>query len=270
MAQTYLFRKQVWQNLQQKISNSNKIFLFLDYDGTIVSIKKHPSLAVLPLITRTLIAQLARHSNISVCIVTGRSLNDIRNLLGIKNILYAANHGFQIHHKKRTWIHPDVKRVLPLIKKVEGALVKGLKPIKGFLIENKGFTLSVHYRNVKPEDVQQLKIILKIIVSLFYEALKLTAGKKVIEVRPQIQWDKGKAILKILKMYRVTDKSTVIFIGDDKTDEDAFRLLPSHAITIRVAKNKSTYAKYYLRNSSEVRQLLENIISLKHNQRGLV
>ena len=270
MEPIYLFRKKVWKNLQQQISNSHQIFLFIDYDGTIVPIKKQPRLAVLPLNTRTLITQLVRNPNIFVGIITGRSLTDIRNLVRIGHILYAANHGFQIYHKKRTWIHPDAKRVLPLLTKVEAALIKALSPIKGVLIENKGLTLSVHYRNVRVGNIFRLKITLKQIIQPFREFIKLTSGKKVIEIRPNIPWDKGHAILRILKLFRATNKSIIIFIGDDKTDEDAFKLLSSQATTIRVGKSKSSNAKYYVRNSPEVGKLLKNIISLKHNRQDRI
>lgn len=241
------------------------IFLFLDYDGTIVPIKKQPSLAVLPPKMSSLLTQLSLLSNIMVGVITGRSLNDIRNLVGIGDILYAANHGTQIYHKKQTWIHPGAKRSQPLVKKMELAFVKALAPIEGVIIENKGLTLSVHYRNVKSGNVLRLKRILKQIIQPFQELVKLSTGKKVVEIRPNIQWNKGHAILKILKDYRATDKSIIVFIGDDQTDEDAFKLLPSKAITIRVGKNKYSKAKYYLRNTSEVKRLLECMISLKQN-----
>ncbi|MBA4311284.1 MAG: trehalose-phosphatase [Chlorobiaceae bacterium] len=264
---TYLFHGNVWNSIQHRITTSNRTFLLFDYDGTLVPIKKQPSLSILPVKMRSLIAQLSILPNIFVGIVTGRSLYDIRNLVRIKNILYAANHGFQIHYKKQTWTHADAKRVLPLLNKVDVVLAKSLTPIKGVLLENKGVTLSVHYRNVNPERVRRLKRVLKQIIQPYDGMLKITTGKKVFEVRPCISWDKGQAILRILKMFRATDKSIIIFIGDDKTDEDAFKLLPSRAVTIRVGKNKSSNAKYFVRNTSEVRQFLENIISLKHNQR---
>jgi trehalose-phosphatase len=267
MAQTYLFQKKVLENLLLQISHSNRRFLFFDYDGTLVPIKKQPSLATLPSKTRSLISQLAMQPNYFVGIVTGRSLTDIRKLVRISNILYAANHGFQINHKKLAWIHPDAKIVLPLLTKVEAALLNALATIKGVLIENKGLTLSVHYRNVRPMHVLRLKKVLKQIIQPYDEILIITTGKKVIEVRPCISWDKGYAILKILKIFRANKKPYIIFIGDDKTDEDAFELLPSQAVTIRVGKNKSSNAKYFVRNTSEVCQILENIVSLKHNQR---
>ncbi len=264
MGQKYLFQEIVWKNLAQQISNSRRIYLFIDYDGTIVPIKKQPRLAMLPINTRAIIAQLGRNPNIFVGLITGRSLTDIRNLVRIGHILYAANHGFQIHHNKQSWIHPDAKRVLLLLTKVEATLIKALIPIKGILLENKGLTLSVHYRNVRASDVYRLKIKLKQIIQPYRELLKLTSGKKVIEIRPNIPWDKGYAILRILKLYRANNRSFIIFIGDDKTDEDAFKLLSSRAVTIRVGRNQSSNAKYYVHNPSEVMRLFTNIISLKH------
>ena len=264
MGQIYLFHEKAWKNLAQQISNSRQIYLFIDYDGTIVPIKKQPRLAVLPVNTRTLIAQLGKNPNIFVGMITGSSLTDIRNLVRMGHILYAANHGFQIHHNKRTWVHPDAKRVLPLLNKIEATLIKALTPIKKVLVENKGLTLSVHYRNVRADDVYSLKLTVEQIVQPFREFIKLTSGKKVIEIRPNVLWHKGHAILRVLKLYRINNRSSIIFIGDDKTDEDAFTLLPSRAVTIRVGRNQSSNAKYYVHNSSGVLRLLKKIISLKH------
>jgi trehalose 6-phosphate phosphatase len=268
MTQSYLFQKQVWKNIQQQISKSHRIYLFIDYDGTIVPIKKQPHLAVLSSKTKTIIAQLVIDPNIFVGIITGRSLTDIRNLVRINHILYAANHGFQIHHNKRTWIHPDAMQVLPLLNKVEAILIKALIPIKKVLVENKGLTLSVHYRNVRASDIPRLKIKMKQIIQPYQELLKLTSGKKVIEIRPNITWDKGYAILRILQIVRVPKKSVIIFIGDDKTDEDAFKILPSDALKVSVGRKASSYANYYVKGPTEVRYLLEQLVSLTKIKRN--
>lgn len=267
MLPTYLFQKQVLCNLQKKIFNSKKIFLLLDYDGTVIPIKKHPLLAVPPKQTKYLLSNLMKHPNIFVGIITGRSLKDIRSLIGIKNLCFAANHGFEIYYKKQKWIHPDAKIIVPKLKQILADLNWELKAVEGTYIENKGLTISVHYRNVKPKYIPFIKKTLKNVTSLHDSSLKLTSGKKVFEIRPNIEWNKGQAIIKILKLQRAMGKSIIIFIGDDKTDEDAFRLLPPSSITVRVGRSKSTHAKYFVRSTLEVHQLIKEILSMRINKR---
>ncbi len=267
MLPDYLFQKQVWFNLQKKIFNSKKVFLLLDYDGTVIPIKKYPSLAILSEKTKYLISNLTNHPNIFVGIVTGRSLKDIMSIIGIKNLCFAANHGFEIYYKKQKWIHPDAKNIAPKLKQILADLNRELKAVEGTYIENKGLSISVHYRNVKPKYVPFIKRTLKNVTSLHDSSLKLTSGKKVFEIRPNIEWNKGQAIIKILKLQRAMGKSIIIFIGDDKTDEDAFRLLPSGSITVRVGRNKSTHARYYVRSFLEVHQFLKEIIFVRKKGR---
>ena len=259
MNQKYIFEKKVWDNFKEHISENHKIFLLLDYDGTIAPIKRHHNLAVLPKQTKKIIEQISRHKNIKVAIVSGRSLSYIRQAVNINNLLYVANHGYQIYYKNKTWTHPFTKRTKTILKKLIPILSKALSFTKGISIEDKGLTLSVHYRNVRRKNLNEILKIIKNVIHPLQNIIILTTGKKVVEVRPNVQWDKGHAVLKILKLMKATNKSTIIYIGDDKTDEDAFKQLAENAFTIRVRKNKSSYAKFYVNSTSDVIKLLSFI-----------
>jgi len=254
-APEYLFesRDKAGVRLIDKITSQRKIILLLDYDGTLVSIKKKPSLAVLSASMHMLLKTLAAHSNFNVIIVTGRSFSDIKKLIGIKNIIYASNHGFQISGNRIKWIHPDAKRSFSILKKISLILNKALKSFPATFVEDKKLTLSVHFRNEKNNFVPFVKIIVAKSVKPFQEKIIKTPGKKVIEIRPRVNWNKGKAVLKILALLQHRKNiNSIICFGDDKTDEDAFKALRNKAITVHVGYKRNTKAHYYVDNTKQV------------------
>jgi trehalose-phosphatase len=133
-------------------------------------------------------------------------------------------------------------------------------------IENKQFTLSIHYRNVAPKNVRSLKSLVTKTVRSFDPTLRVTRGKKVMEVRPQITWGKGDAVLEMLHSSKTRQRRVPIFVGDDTTDEDVFRALRLKGITIRVGKSSSTQAQYSIKDVEGVKHLLQSIISLRTNR----
>jgi len=252
------------ERLFNHISSGMGIVLCLDYDGTLVPIKKAPSLAVLPRTTRELLERLIRKRNVKVVLVSGRSYSDLKNLVQIQNVIFISNHGFQINRKKDEWIHPGLKKTFPLIKKVSVILKEKLKIIPGAFVEDKNLTLTIHFRNVGADLIPTVNSIVKNILQKYPNYFKTTSGKKIIEVRPNIKWDKGKALLKFLRVIRYQNKNNIIvYIGDDKTDEDVFRIIPNHAVTIRVGKSIKTEADYYVKNQREVLIFLNKIDSIK-------
>lgn len=256
--------------LIEKITSQRKIILFLDYDGTLVPIKKKPSLAILSTSMHELLNKLAIHSNISVIIVTGRSFSDIKKLMGIKKITYISNHGFQISGDKIKWIHPDIKCNISILKKIFLLLNNALRSFPETLVEDKKLTLSVHFRNERNNHIPLVKKIVVATIQPFQENINKTTGKKVIEIRPNISWNKGKAVLKILALLQHRkNKNCIICIGDDKTDEDAFRALRNKAITVHVGSNLKTQAHYYLRNTKQVKTFLEMILLSSKNRNEL-
>lgn len=262
MSPKYLFKQheQVWTQLNKTIKSHHRIILFLDYDGTLVSIKKTPSLAILPYTIREQLQRLAEQHNLSLVLITGRSHSDIKNLVRIKNITIVSNHGYQISTGKKKWIHPEVKRFLPLLKKISQSLMESLKPFPETLVEDKEITLTVHFRNEEKRLVPLVKKNISRIVQEHFSKFRTTMGKKIIEVRPNIAWDKGRAVLKVLTMLRFQrNKHTIVYIGDDKTDEDAFKMLRHKAITIRVGWSRNSQAEYYVRNPQEVQEFLDKI-----------
>ena len=234
--------------------------LLLDYDGTITPIVKRPELAILPSDMGRLLGSLTRH--FKVAIISGRSLIEVKKLVGLRRVYYVGNHGLEISGPKVRIVKHEAKRARPIIAEVHRKLQKKTMMIEGVIVEDKGLTASVHYRLVKKDNLKNLKKIFEWIVKPHLDSgeIRVTKGKKVFEIRPNIEWDKGKAILWIIDTIDPERKLIPVYIGDDQTDEDAFSALKSRGITILVSgKPKKSYAKFFLRNVDEVKTFLRKL-----------
>jgi trehalose 6-phosphate phosphatase len=249
-----------YQQVEKKILGKKFLFIGLDYDGTLTPIVNHPDQALLPPDTKSLLTNLCDLPNAFTCIISGRSCEDIRRNVGIKRIIYAGNHGMEIRGEGLSFSIRNSKKYEEEINAICRSLKQRLKEIEGVWVENKGLTASVHYRLADSEDVQKAKqIILPIIKTS--KNLKLKRGKKVWEIRPNIDWNKGKAVTYILERCLRKDwksKTAVVYMGDDKTDEDAFSLLKPVGITALVSRRplQISSARYFLAHPQEVTNFL--------------
>ncbi|MBL7085432.1 MAG: trehalose-phosphatase [Candidatus Omnitrophica bacterium] len=259
----YLFSAR--SEIEKKLRWARHVLLCADFDGTIVPIKPRPKEVRLCKDRRLLLDKISRLKSFSVGIISGRALKDIKEKVGIKGIIYAGNHGLEISYKKRNFIYPAAKTSIPIIRKIARQLAKALSFFPGVVLEEKGLTLSLHYRLVKRADLAALKKVFFQIVKPYLDSkkAKLTYGKKVWEVRPPIEWDKGKALLWLLG--RIKHKKTfTIYIGDDLTDEDAFRAVEKiGGVGILVGRKKASSAKYYFKNTKDTQKFLEEIYKEK-------
>lgn len=259
-----LFRH--WDNFKKGLSNKY-IMLFLDYDGTLVPIVRTPDKAVLCKETKGLLADLSRIRNCKLAIISGRDLKDIKGKVGIKGIVYAGNHGFQIEGPK-----VKLNKIVPAkykknLEKIRNDLKKKLSSVKGVFIEDKRLSLSLHYRMVDRKEVHLVKNIFSEVANpyLVKNDIKINKGKKLLEVRPVVDWDKGKAVLWLLskqKFILEEDRMLPIYIGDDVTDEDAFKVLKNKGISIFVGKPGKSNADFYLKDTKEVKDFLIRILEL--------
>jgi alpha,alpha-trehalase len=233
--------------------------IFLDYDGTLTPIVEDPKDATLPDKTKKVIKRLSEHY--SVAIISGRDLGDVQNMVGIGNIAYAGSHGFDIVGPGGRYRNQKMgERFLPVLKRAEGELRKAVRDIPGAKIEHKRFAIAVHYRQVDSANINTLKQRFDDISS-HYPELRKSAGKKVIELRPNIDWDKGKALFYLLAtLYTDSGRILPLYIGDDITDEDAFRAIGEQGIAIAVGSEKrQTAAHYMLRDPEEVAKFLQEL-----------
>ncbi len=247
------------RSVARKLQRSKGIALFLDFDGTLAPIQKSPSRALLPPQVKTLLRTLLLRPGLTLAIATGRSHSDISEKVGLRGPVFISNHGFRISAGRHRWVHPAAIAALPLMRAVTRRLTPSLGSIRGTLLENKGYTISVHFRNAPRKAHRRIAMAVRRIVSPYRQQLKTTRGKKVIEVRPNVEWDKGRAVSQVLNRLGPAHSVLTVYIGDDQTDEDAFRILPRTAMAIVVGRRKTTAATLRLRNTAEVARFLATI-----------
>lgn len=229
--------------------------ILLDFDGTLAPIAADPADARMPAETLSLLKALIRHRCL-VGVISGRSLDQLRILVPAPGLILAGNHGMEIEGDGWRFLHEDARAEVPRIERA----VETLRPIvakhPGALVENKGLTASLHYRKVSsrlaPLLLEQARGALEKQPEL--SRLLLVPGRRVLEIRPDVSWDKGRACVLILERTGCRQDRTV-YIGDDRTDEDAFRRLPD-AITVRVGLG-NTAARYYVEGVDEVTRFLK-------------
>ncbi len=253
--------RRIEKDIAERITRAKKVIFFLDYDGTLTPIKKKPGLARLDRDTKTLLKKLAKRASSKVFIISGRSLKNVKNLIGVKSLYYIGNHGIELEGPHLKYINRSAKALKPFIQKSYKSLKKKLR-FKGVILESKTYTMSLHYRLVNPDKVPTLKRVFKNTIKdlLKRGKIKITEGKKVLELHPNIKWNKGDIVNWVLRRLK-SKRALLICIGDDRTDEDAFKALGKRGISILVSKNrKKTFAQYRLNSPKEVVKFLYEFV----------
>lgn len=254
----------IWEDVTPRLAAAEHILLLSDYDGTLCPIVRSPELAKLPEKTRELLRVLAHEARFTVGVISGRSLEDLEEKVGIEDIIYAGCHGLEMEGPGLSFAIPHAREIRATLQALYQTLAKSLISIDGALVENKGLTLSVHYRLVKENEIPKVKSTFEREINSLLSQKKIIIifGKKVYEVRPALSWDKGKAIDLLLS--RNKTRTLPIFLGDDLTDEDGFKAVKKYSgISIFVGKeNEETCARYFLKSPGEVGKFLEMLVHL--------
>ena len=231
--------------------------VFLDYDGTLTPIVEDHTKALLDDAMRTAVTALAERCPVAV--VSGRDLAMLRKLVAIDNLYYAGSHGFEIAGPKGqvTSMERGVE-YLPLLDEAEQELRRKLAEIPGHSVERKRFSVAVHYRQVSRDQLEELKAIVDEVLERHPQLLG-GRGKKVLEILPDLDWNKGEAVLWLLEQLQLDRPDILpVYIGDDITDEHAFRVLAEGGLTIvvRGEDQRPTAADYAVADTDEVRGFL--------------
>lgn len=262
------------QTIKKRIEDSNKFFLFLDYDGTLTPIVNNPGDAK-PLPGFIKLLEKSKSKKTIISIVSGRDIKDLFKLLekaDTSAINLAGSHGSDIifspasgkKNKTRSFSAKEISTIRHLKKSVSLHLCK----IPNSRIEEKPYSFAFHYRDTPAEELYKIDEIIDLLKQEQKEHdFKYIIMKKVIEVMPKKQ-SKGAVIKKIIQSYIASGnnkdslKYLILCIGDDVTDEDLFAANTS-GINIRVQQEAGkikTLAKYYLKNPEEVIHFLEKIL----------
>ncbi len=264
----YLF--QSWEAFSSGYRAASHVLLLSDYDGTLTPIVGRPEDALLSDSAREKLSALAQRPGVSVGIISGRSMEETRSLVSIEGIYYAGNHGLEIEGPGLEWVSPQAELTRALISDLTGALAKALENIAGVIIEDKGLSLSVHYRLVKEDEQSTVADVFKRVILPFADEarIKVTFGKMVYEVRPPIDWDKGKAVESIrreITSLLELEEVLTVYLGDDTTDEDAFKVLhrPEGWSVYVGNEDAPSAAEFYLNSVAEVEEFLSRLLELR-------
>lgn len=241
------------------VTESTRLALLLDYDGTLAPIAPHPDLAQMPPETRRVLERLSHMPDVNIAIISGRSLENVRSMVGIEGITYAGNHGFEIIHPDGTmFMHPVPHEFQVQLETLKQRLEEVC--VDGAWLENKGSCITFHYREVPKE---KEAAITNRAQELFKEVgIKIHHSHRAYEAQPAVTWNKGRAALYILRtLFGLDwcDRVSTIFAGDDKTDEDAMRALKGMAITFRItnSQNLRTTATHRLPSTDAIHSMLK-------------
>jgi trehalose 6-phosphate phosphatase len=233
-----------------------QIYVFLDYDGTLTPIVNNPKNALMKQETRKVLRTLASKRGYILAVVSGRQVDELRKLVRVRGAYYVGNHGLEIEGPKLRFMHPkamEFSHQLELLSREIRAQTSKM----GAITEHKVLTTSVHYRTVPLADVKRL--LRKVRRLGTRRSLRLIYGKKVVELRPQVNWDKGRAVELLIK---TVGKGAPVYVGDDRTDEDAFNRI-RNGITILVSRRrKVSRARYYLRDINDVSRFLRMLAAM--------
>jgi trehalose-phosphatase len=258
-----------WENIQARIQQTQNLFLFLDYDGTLTPIVSRPGLAFCPSEVKTHLERLRDLPGVYLAIISGRSLEDVREKVGVSGIIYVGNHGLEIENlagqHKKNWTPARTRE----LKRITQNLQNSLKKIPGVLFEEKGPILSVHYRNVPQKFFARVPRVVEEELQQWSDRWKMASGKMVFEIRPNVDFHKGKTVREILSTFP-SQRLLPIYLGDDQTDEDAFRVLKGQGISVFIGPGTlSSEADFFLKNPDEVQEFLfrcqEVRLAVNHN-----
>lgn len=257
-----------YAEIERRLSG-RRAAVFLDYDGTLTPIVERPDLAVLSEDMQATVKALA--GLCTVAIISGRDRADVERLVGLDELVYAGSHGFDIAGPDGLEVqHEEGGAFAAIVHRAAERLREALAPIEGALVEPKRFAVAVHYRQVAEGEVSMVETAVD---QLLAEAsdLRKTYGKKVFELRPRLDWDKGKAVSWLLEALGLHGPDVLPFyLGDDTTDEDAFATLAERGVGILIGcPARETAAAYVLDRPADVQRFLRNLAgTLEDKRRG--
>jgi trehalose 6-phosphate phosphatase len=224
-----------------------------DFDGTLAPIVKEPARASIPAAVLRRLRVLTEH--VSVAVITGRSVKDVSARLGFEPDYIVGNHGIEGIPE---WEGRAASYRL-LCEEWQRKLTDALKDQTAFdpgiWIENKIYSLSVHYR-IARDRVRSEEVLCRLFAALLPDA-HIVAGKCVFNLLPPDSPDKGMALSKLCQARGI---QTALFVGDDVTDEDVFKLHRQDWLTVRIERSSDSAAEFYLHHRLDMVQLLDTLI----------
>jgi trehalose 6-phosphate phosphatase len=242
--------------IKRRVVASPHLALFLDFDGTLASYADAPDQVTLAPYTRRVLRRLSRREDVTAAIVSGRERSDLQARIRVAGLIYAGNQGMEISGPGFVFVEPRAAACSEELHAVAVDLAARLQPLAGVWVEDKGLTITVHFRLARVADVEKIRRAVEDAAVNMAGRCRVEAAEKSYDIRPAHGWDKAAAVRWILKRHCKEADAVVIYIGDDGPDEAAFAALPE-GITVRVGPAKPTAARYVIHGPPDVARFLQ-------------
>jgi len=255
-----------WKNsaaISARLAAAPKLLVTLDFDGTLSALANTPEQARLDPELKAALKALAAAPGVSVFILSGRTLKNVRGLVGLRDLYYGGNHGIEIKGPGFAWRDAGAAKTRDLVAAIADDMRKSFPPDTGVLVEDKVFSASVHYRNLTAENWRRFFGRMKVLMSARSEVLYWRSGHKVFELLPREAAHKGHALERLAGRL---GQPFCVAVGDDTTDEDMFKALAGKGIAVRVGRQAGSKAGYFLAAQAEVLRLLLFIKSARKSK----
>lgn len=237
------------------------LLLGLDFDGTLAPIVAHPEDAAMSAETVSILRSLAARSDVTVAIVSGRALADLKSFVDI-DVILAGNHGLEISGRGLNFHHAEAEKSRARLHQICEQLCRRLLSTPGAWVEDKGLTASVHFRNSEESARDNAARLVYAAVESGNRDMIIRKGDQVLEIRPRTDWDKGSAMRWIRD--QLPDRcAPVCYVGDDETDEDVFSAVKG--VTIRVGDSDATAARFFLDGPKQVTEFLRWLFNVRRS-----
>jgi trehalose-phosphatase len=253
--------RSIFDNLEpilSRVRSVRRLLLALDFDGTLAPIAARPEDAALPRATAALLAQIVASEQVTLAIVSGRSIADLRRRIDL-DCIYVGNHGLEIEGRGLSFLHPDAAERRPILRSACADLDAALDGTPGAFVERKGLSATVHFRLVAEPWRQKVRGAVENAMRPYAECFDIAPALEAWEIRPRLAWNKGAALELILGSIGA-DCRLVICAGDDLTDEHMFRAAPD-GVTIHVGNGMESAARFGAAGPAELAAFLAHLVS---------
>ena len=240
--------------IRARLSPQKRVLLLMDFDGTLSPLADAPEKAHLPQNVQQMLLRLAFQPRVRVAILSGRPLGYLKAVFGAPSFFYGGNHGLEMEGPDFSFRHPGARALRSVIQNLVRQFRKPIKGVSGALLENKGLSLALHYRNVPRAHRPDFDALVEKLQNKTANLpVRWRPGNKVWELLPRVAWDKGWAAEALIQHL---EHPFPVAVGDDRTDEDMFEALSEKGITVHVGGDGDSFAQFCLMRQSEVPRFL--------------